>query len=113
MHDLDVTVRVTNVNERPVADTPIADHTMTAGDSATVSLQGRFSDTDGDTLTYTAATSASTIATASVRRSTLTLTAVSAGSATITVTAADRSLGHADRLTVSQDFTVTVDETNV
>ena len=110
---VNVTVTVDDVNERPEVALPIADQTMTAGDSATVSLQGRFSDTDGDTLTYTAATSASTIATASVRRSTLTLTAVSAGSATITVTAADRSLGHADRLTVSQDFTVTVDETNV
>ena len=109
---VNVTVTVTNVNERPSVASAIADHTMTAGDSTTISLQGRFSDPDGDTLAYTAATSDSETATASVRRSTLTLTAVSAGSATITVTAADRSLGHADRLTVSQDFTVTVDETN-
>ena len=109
---VNVAVTVTNVNERPSVASAIADQTLTAGDSTTVSLQGRFSDPDGDTLTYTAATSASTIATAGVRRSTLTLTAVSAGSATITVTAADRSPGHVDRLTVAQDFTVTVDETN-
>ena len=110
---VNVTVTVDDVNERPEVALPIADQTMTAGDSTTISLQGRFSDTDGDTLAYTAATSDSETATASVRRSTLTLAAVSAGSATITVTAADRSLGHADRLTVSQDFTVTVEETNV
>ena len=112
---VNVTVTVTNVNERPSVASAIADQTMTAGDSTTVSLPGRFSDPDGDTLAYTAAASPSGIATASVSNSdiALTLRALAAGSATITVTAADRSLGHADRLTVSQDFTVTVEETNV
>ena len=109
---VNVTVTVTNVNERPEVASAIADQTMTAGVSKTNSLQSRFSDPDGDTLTYSASTSASAIATASVRRSTLTLTALSAGSATITVTVADRTSGDADRLTASQAFTVTVDETN-
>ena len=111
-----VTVTVADVNERPVADLAITDQTMTVGVSRIISLQGTFSDPDtNDTLTYTASTSPSGIATASVSNSdsTLTIAALSAGSATITVTAADRSLGHADRLTVSQDFTVTVEETNV
>ena len=112
---IDVTINVIDVNERPTVDTPIADQTMNAGDSTTVSLPGRFSDPDGDTLTYSASTSPPGIATASVNNSasTLTLAALSAGSATITVTAADRSPGHSDRLTASQAFTVTVEETNV
>ena len=111
MDDLDVNVEVTNVNERPDVDSPIADRTMTVSVSMIISLQGTFRDPDGDALTYTASTSAPGIATASVSNSdsTLTLAALSAGSATITVTAADRSLGDADRLTASQNFTVTVE----
>ena len=110
-----VTVTVTNVNERPVPDSTIANQTMTVGDSRIITLQGTFIDPDGDTLTYSASTSPPGIATASVNNSasTLTLAALSAGSATITVTAADRASGDADRLTASQNFTVTVDETNV
>ena len=112
MHDLDVTVSVTNVNERPVADLAITDQTMTVGVSRILSLQGTFSDPDAnDTLTYSASTSPSGIATASVNNSdsTLTLAALSAGSATITVTAADRAASDADRMEASQAFTVTVE----
>ena len=103
MDDLDV-------NERPAVDSAIADQTMTAGVFRIISLQGTFSDPDtGNTLSYSASSSNTGIATASVNGSTLTLEALSAGSATITVTAADRSDGDADRLTVSQEFTVTVE----
>ena len=112
MHDLDVTVSVTNVNERPVADTAIADQTMTVGVSRIISLQGTFSDPDGDTLTYSASISPSGIATVSLndRDSTLTIAALTAGRATITVTAADRrSSTDADRLAASQNFAVTVE----
>ena len=112
MDDLDVTVEVTNVNERPDVDSPIADRTMTVSVSRIISLQGTFSDPDAnDTLTYSASTSPPGIATASVNNSdiTLTLGALAAGSATITVTAADRSSSHADRLMVSQEFTVNVE----
>ncbi len=83
-----VTVTVADVNERPVADLAITDQTMTVGVSRIISLQGTFSDPDtNDTLTYTASTSPSGIATASVSNSdsTLTIAALSAGSATITV----------------------------
>ena len=109
--DIDVTIEVTNVNEEPEVDEAIEDQTITVGASATISLSGTFSDPDGDTLTYTASSSATRVATTSINAidSTLTLTAVSVGSATITVTAADRASGHADRLEVTDDFTVTVE----
>ena len=107
-----VTISVTDVNERPEVDSAIADQTMTVGVSRIISLQGTFSDPDGDTLTYSASISPSGIATVSVndRDSTLTLAALAAGPATITVTAADRrSSTDADRLAASQNFAVTVE----
>ena len=109
MADRNVTVTVTNVNEAPVGSA-IADRILARGvASLRIDLSSFFSDPDGDTLAYTAASDDLGVATTSVRGSTLTLTAVSAGLATITVTAADRSVGDAERLTVSQGFTVTVD----
>ena len=109
---VNVTINVTDVNEKPAVEPPpIADQTITASVFREISLQGRFTDPDGDTLTYTAATSRPRIATASVTASdnTLTLGAVSAGSARITVTAADRPVSNSDRLTAEQTFTVTVE----
>ena len=109
---VNVTITVADVNERPVPDSTIANQMMTASVFRIISLQGTFSDPDGDTLTYSASTTPPGIATASVNNndSTLTLTAVSVGMTTITVTAADRrSSTDADRLTATQDFTVTVE----
>ena len=70
-----------------------------------VSLSGVFSDTDGDTLTITAASSDETKATVSAASdgSTLTLTGVAEGTATITVTAQD-----SDGNRVSETFDVSV-----
>ncbi len=108
--DRNVTITVTDVNERPEVASPIADQTMTASVSRIISLQGRFSDPDtNDTLSYSASSSNTGVATASVSGDDLTIAAKTAGSATITVTAADRASGHADRLTVSDSFTVTVE----
>lgn len=107
--DLNVTVTVTDVNEPPSVDSPIADQTITGGVSRIISLQGRFSDPDGDTLSYSASSSVTGVATANVSGDDLTIAAKTAGSTTITVTAADRASGHADRLTISDSFTVTVD----
>ena len=61
-----------------------------------------FNDPDGDPLTYTASSSATNIATASISGSTLTVTAISGGSATITVTASDGSAA------IATTFIVTV-----
>ena len=63
---------------------------MTAGASTTIVLSGMsgtFGDPDGDTLTYSAQSSDTSVVTADVNGSTLTLEAISAGSETVTVTA--------------------------
>ena len=59
-------------------------------------VSGYFEDADGDTLTYTAESSAPNNATESVSGSTVTITAVSDGTATITVTASDGNGGSVD-----------------
>ena len=107
---IDVTINIIDVNEAPVGK-PIADRTLAHGVlSREIDLSRYFSDPDtNDTLIYTAETPDTDVATVSVVDSMLTLERVSGGSATITVTAADRSLGDADRLTASQNFTVTVE----
>ena len=105
-----VTINVTDVNEMPTVALDIPDQTMTAGTSTTVPLAGRFSDPDGDSLSYTAHSSDAGVVITSVSGSTLSLASVFAGSATTTVTAADRFSGHADRLSVSVVFAVTVEE---
>ena len=109
---IDVTINVTDVNEAPVGK-PIGDRTLARGVlSREIDLSRYFSDPDtNDTLVYTAETPASDtdVATVSVERSMLTIERVSAGSATITVTAADRPLDDDDRLTATEEFTVTVE----
>ena len=107
--DRNVRITVTNVNESPRVVSAIADRTMTAGASTTISLSGRFSDPDGDALIYTAHSLIPSVATASVSGDTLTLTAVSAGLTTITVTAADKAPGQSGRLSVAAVFAVTVE----
>ena len=56
-------------------------------------VSGYFMDADGDTLTYTAMSSNTGIATESIDGSMLTITAAGAGSATVTVTASDGNGG--------------------
>ena len=76
--------------QAPVAVGTISDITLTvAGDPATVDVAGYFNDPDGQTLTYSAQSSARTVATVSVAGSRVTVTAVAQGTATITVTATD------------------------
>ncbi len=78
-------------------------------DTRQVSLSGVFDDADGDTLTITAKSSDTAVATVSVATggASLTVTALKAGTATITVTADDGNGG-----TVSDTFTVTVTANN-
>ena len=108
--DRNVTITVTNVNERPLVDTEIDDQTLTVGANRGVGLLDKFRDPDdGDTLRYTANSSAAGVATVSVRGGTLTIRAVGAGTTMVTVTAHDRAVGVSGGLDVDQDFTVTVE----
>ncbi len=95
------------VNRPPTVANAISNQTLTVGGAAfTRNLNASpavFSDPDGDALTYTAISSATNIATASISGSTLTVAAVTTGNATITVTANDGRGG-----TVSTNFMVTV-----
>ena len=89
-------------NRAPVGEGTIPNQTVTAT-TVTVDVSSYFSDPDGDTLTYTAASSDTTKATASVSSTTVSITRVATGTATITVTATDPG-----GLTATQTFTATV-----
>ena len=94
------------VKTAPVVASSISDVSgLEAGATREVSLSGVFSDTDGDSLTVTAASSDETKATVVVESdgSKLTLTGVAEGTATITVTAQD-----SDGNRVSDAFQVSV-----
>ena len=73
------------------------------GVSITVNAASRFSDPDGDTLSYASASSDTSVATASISGSIVTLAPVANGAATITVTATDPG-----KLSATQTFTATV-----
>ena len=103
---IDVTVAA--ANQAPTAVGTVAAVALTVGDSAaTRNVASNFNDPDNDPLAYTASTSASGVATASVIGSEVTVTPVGAGSATITVTAQDP-----DGLSATQTIDVTVAAAN-
>ena len=101
-----VTVGTVPANIPPVVEIQISSQTLrVGGSSTTIGLANKFSDPDGDTLTFTASSSNESIATvpANVSGTSLSISPVGAGSATVTVTASDPG-----GLSVSQMFTVTV-----
>jgi uncharacterized protein YjdB len=104
---VDDTFTVTvKANAAPTVASSIADvGGLRADDTRQVSLTGVFTDEDNDTLTITAKSSDTAVATVSVAsdQSSLTVTAVKVGTATITVSAADGKGG-----TVDDTFTVTI-----
>ena len=113
-HDFDVAVTpapqqqqvVDPNNNAPTVASAIADATIVKETGThQVSLSGVFSDADNDSLTVTAASSDTAVATVSVAadQSSLTVTARARGTAAITVTARDGNGG-----SVSDAFTVTV-----
>ena len=94
---------VTVPNQPPLAEGPIPAQTVRAGSVFTVDAATYFSDPDGDSLTYAAATSDLTVATATATGSTVTVTALSGGEASVTVTATDT-----EGLAATLTFPVTV-----
>ena len=98
---------VTVPNREPVAIGAIPGQSVVSGQTATIDASPFFSDPDGQTLSYAAASSNSGVASAAVAGATVTLTGVAVGTASITVTATD--LGE---LTAQQRFSVTVRAAN-
>ena len=93
-------------NQPPVAAGILADQTLLLGaDAATVDVAAAFRDSDGDTLTHAAASSAPSVASVSVSGSEVVITPETGGRAIITVTATD-SVG--SNPSATQRFTVSV-----
>ena len=93
-------------NQPPVAAGILADRTLLLGaDAATVDVAAAFRDSDGDTLTHAAASSAPSVASVSVSGSEVVITPETGGRAIITVTATD-SVG--SNPSATQRFTVSV-----
>ena len=97
------TIAVTVPNRAPVAVGTISPVTARLGGGAVdVDLSSKFADPDLHTLTYTAISSDTAVATASVSGDVVKITPVAKGTVTVTVTANDGSL------TAQQTIAVTV-----
>ena len=98
-----ISVSVVDPNRAPVTVGAISPRTLTVGNSSEqIDVSGNFNDPDNDILTYTAGSSATSIATVSVSGSQVTITPVGAGNTTITITASD------GELTATQNISVIV-----
>lgn len=80
---------VTVPNRAPEVVDAIPARSLPGGDTAMVDVSAHFRDPDGDSLTYTAASSSPEVATVTVSGATLTIDAVAPGVALVTVTASD------------------------
>ena len=102
--DQTITVTVTDANDAPVAVGTIDPVTLTVGDEEqTLDVSGKFSDPDGDALTYSAQSADTDVAMVGVENAIITITPGEAGTTTVTVTAFDSA-----RLTATQPIAVTV-----
>ena len=96
---------VTVLNRAPVATETIPAQAITPGRSETLQMSAHFDDPDGDTLTFTATSSHSSVARVMrVSGSRLTVRGVASGEAEVTVTATDT-----DGASAVQSFKVTVE----
>ena len=100
----EVTVGGGGSNQSPVTVGTIPAKTVKAGASVSVNASSYFSDPDEDALTYTASSSRTSVATASVSGNSITVTGVAEGTATIEITARDPG-----GLSARQSFGVTVE----
>ncbi len=89
----------------PTAAGALPDLTLTVGEVSEVDVSQTFADSDGDTLSYAASSSALEVATVTAAGARVTVTAVGAGVATVTVTATDPG-----GLSAAQSFRVTVSD---
>ena len=97
------TVQVIVPNREPQAVGTIPEQTLSVGETAMVDVSSYFTDPDGDTLSYTAASSNAAVAGTSVSGSSVVIAALARGVVTVTVTARD-----AQGLLAQQRFQVTV-----
>ena len=95
--------QVTVPNRAPEALGSIPSLELTEGDTTSLDLSARFSDPDGDTLSYAAASSDANVTTAQVSGDAVVIVATAEGAASITVTATDPG-----GLTATQTVDVTV-----
>lgn len=100
-------VTVETVNHPPTVVGGLDNQTVSIGDTIMADVAEFFEDPEGDSLTFSAASSDTTVATAAVDGSALTAVAVGEGSSTVTVTATDT----ADN-TGTIEFTLTVESPN-
>ena len=96
-------VTVALPNQAPVTVGVIARQNLEEGVAVTVDVSGYFDDADGDTLSYTATSSHSDVATVSVEGGSATITGVMEGTAQMVVRATDP-----DGLYAEQEFDVVV-----
>ena len=76
-------------NSAPVLSGTLEDQTVTAGEPISVSIEGVFTDPDGDELTYTAESEDTDVATVDLNDLELTISGVNAGSTVFKITASD------------------------
>ena len=98
-----ISVSVAAPNRAPVAVGSISSYTLIAGGSVVrVDVANNFQDPDNNTLTYTASSDDTNVATVSVSGSLVTITPEGAGDTSVTVTASD------GKLTATQSISVSV-----
>ena len=97
------TVEAIVPNRAPEPAGSIPAQTVQAGQTATLDVSPYFTDADGDALSYAAATSSSSVSTASISGAVVTIQGVAVGETTLTVTARDPDGGGA-----TQQVSVTV-----
>lgn len=103
----DVAVAVEAANRAPVAVGELPHLELTEGDAFAAPIDIFFSDPDGDTLTYAAESSDTTVVTVAMVDNVVTAVAEGAGEATVTITATDP-----DGLSATQTAAVTVVSAN-
>ena len=100
-------VAVPQPNRPPQAKGTIPNRSAALNTEISVDVSSKFTDPDGDPLTYSATSSNTSVATVSTSNSTVTVTAEAAGRSTITVTASDPG-----GLQATQSFRITVRGSN-